>query len=43
MKWYESALSPVVTIQIFFVQILHGNTACEHLTHLTGMSFTAAE
>lgn len=42
MKWYESALTPVVTIQIFFVQILHGNTACEHLTHLTGLSFTAA-
>lgn len=42
MKWYESALSPVVTIQIFFVQILHGNTACEHLPHLTGLSFTAA-
>jgi hypothetical protein len=42
MKWYESALSPVVTIQIFFVQVLHGNTACEHLTHLTGLSFTAA-
>jgi len=42
MKWYESALSPVVTIQIFFVQILHGNTACEHLMHLTGLSFTAA-
>jgi hypothetical protein len=42
MKWYESALNPVVTIQIFFVQILHGNTACEHLTHLTGLSFTAA-
>jgi hypothetical protein len=42
MKWYESALNPVVTIQIFFVQILHGNTACEHLSHLTGMSFTAA-
>jgi hypothetical protein len=32
MKWYESALNPVVTIQLFFVQILHGNTACEHLT-----------
>lgn len=42
MKWYESALNPVVTIQIFFVQILHGNTACEHLSHLTGLSFTAA-
>lgn len=42
MKWYESALNPVVVIQIFFVQILHGNTACEHLPHLTGLSFTAA-
>ena len=42
MKWYESALNPVVTVQIFFVQVLHGNTAIEHLPHLTGMSFTAA-
>jgi hypothetical protein len=42
LHWYESALSPVVTIQIFLVQVLHGNTACEHLTHLTGLSFTAA-
>ena len=42
MHWYESALNPVVTVQIFFVQILHGNTACEHLSHLTGLSFTAA-
>jgi hypothetical protein len=42
MKWYESALNPVVTVQIFFVQILHGNTAIEHLSHLTGKSFSAA-
>jgi hypothetical protein len=42
MKWYDSALNPVVTIQIFFVQVLHGNTAIEHLSHLTGRSFTAA-
>ena len=42
MQWYESALNPVITIQIFFVQILHGNTAIEHLSHLTGKSFTAA-
>jgi len=42
MKWYNSTLNPIVTIQIFFVQILHGNTACEHLSHLTGMAFTAA-
>lgn len=42
MKWYESKLSPVVTIQIFFLQVLHGNTACEHLSHLAGLPFTAA-
>jgi len=42
MRWYESALNPIVTVQVFFVQILHGNTACEHLPQLTGLSFTAA-
>jgi len=25
MNWIESMLSPVVTMQIFFLQILHGN------------------
>ncbi len=42
MTWHDSTLNPIVTIQIFFLQVLHGNTACEHLSHLTGMSFTAA-
>lgn len=42
MTWHDSMLNPVVTIQIFFLQVLHGNTAIEHLSHLTGMSFTAA-
>ena len=42
MTWYESMLNPIVTIQVFFLQVLHGNTACEHMSHLTGMSFTAA-
>lgn len=42
MRWYESTLNPIVTVQVFFVQILHGNTACEHLPQLTGLSFTAA-
>jgi hypothetical protein len=42
MTWYDSALNPVVTIQLFFVQVLYGNTAIEHLRHLTGLSFTAA-
>ena len=42
MTWHDSLLNPVVTIQIFFLQVLHGNTAIEHLSHLTGLSFTAA-
>jgi hypothetical protein len=42
MSWRDSTLNPITTIQIFFLQILHGNTACEHLSHLAGMSFTAA-
>lgn len=42
MTWRETLLNPVMTIQIFFVQILHGNTAIEHLSHLTDLSFTAS-
>lgn len=42
MRWRRSALNPVVVVQVFFVQILHGNTAIEHLSHLTRLSFTAA-
>lgn len=42
MKWNDSLLNPIVTVQLFFLQILHGNTACTHLPHLAGMAFTAA-
>ena len=42
MSWLQSLLNPVVTVQIFFLQILHGNTACEHLSHLARIPFTAA-
>lgn len=42
MCWLQSVLNPVVTVQIFFLQILHGNTACEHLSHLARIRFTAA-
>jgi len=35
-------LDPVTTIQLFFVQILHGNTACTHLRHLTKLNVTAS-
>ncbi len=32
--WRDRVLGPVITIQAFLVQILHGNTACTHLRHL---------
>jgi Transposase DDE domain len=41
-RWRERTLDPVTTIQWFFVQILHGNTACTHLRHLTKCPVTAS-
>jgi hypothetical protein len=42
MIWLNSMLNPVVTIQLFFLQILNGNTACTDLRLLAKMNFTAA-
>jgi hypothetical protein len=42
LRWRERTLDPVTTIHLFLVQILHGNTACAHLPHLSGLSFTAS-
>ena len=42
MTWIKSLLDPIVTVQIFMLQILHGNTACQHLPHLCRMTFTSA-
>jgi hypothetical protein len=39
-RWRERLLSPVTTIHLFVLQILHGNTACAHLPRLAGMAFT---
>src|SRR5215467_6182480 len=41
-QWRERTRNPVTTIQLFFVQILHGNTACTHLRHLTKLNVTAS-
>jgi hypothetical protein len=41
-SWRDRVLTPVTTMQLFLLQILHGNTACSHLPHLSGMRFTAA-
>src|SRR5882724_8672926 len=40
--WRDHVLTPVTTMQLFLLQILHGNTACSHLPHLSGIRFTAA-
>ena len=42
MNWINSLLNPVVAIQLFLLQVLHGNTACTALPHLSGLRFTAA-
>ena len=42
MTWIQSTLNPIVTVQVFLLRILHGNTACEHLPQLAKLSFTAA-
>lgn len=39
-RWRTRCLDPVNTLHAFLIQILHGNTACDHLPHLLGKSFT---
>jgi hypothetical protein len=34
--WRDRLLTPVTTVQLFLLQILHGNTACRHLPHRSG-------
>jgi len=40
--WRERLLGPAITLRLFLLQILHGNTAITHLGHLSGIGFTAA-
>src|SRR6266566_1731615 len=40
--WRDRVLTPVTTMQLFLLQMLHGNTACNHLPHLSGLRFSAA-
>src|ERR1700752_2800650 len=41
LSWRERLLTPLVTLRVFFLQILHGNVALSELPHLAGFSFTA--
>jgi hypothetical protein len=40
-SWRDRVLTPVTTIQLCLLQILHGNTACSHLPHLAALRFSA--
>jgi hypothetical protein len=40
--WRDRVLTPVTTVQLFLLQILHGHTDCSHLPHLSGLRCRAA-
>ena len=39
--WRTRQLDPMVTLQGFLLQVLHGNTACSHVPRLLGKEVTA--
>lgn len=39
-RWRDRTLSPVVTIYVFLLRVLHGNTAMTNLPRLSGKRFT---
>ena len=41
-EWRERKLNPVATVRLFFLQILHGNVACNHVPHLARQDVTGS-
>jgi len=41
-QWRDRKLNPVTTVQLFFLQILYGNAACNFLPHLARRNFTGS-
>lgn len=39
-SWRCRILDPVTTVHAFLLQVLHGNTACDHVPHLVGKTFS---
>src|SRR4029077_9700499 len=39
-SWRRRILDPATTIYLFLLQVLHGNTACQHVVHFGGWLFT---
>ncbi|MFO0948718.1 MAG: IS4 family transposase [Planctomycetota bacterium] len=40
--WRDRLFDPVTTLHLFILQVLHRNTACTHLPHLSDLSFTSS-
>jgi len=40
--WRQRLLSPMLTLRLFMLQVLHGNTAITHLRQLSGLAFAPA-
>lgn len=40
-RWRRGVLDPIATVYLFLLQVLHGNTACQHVVHFGGWAFTA--
>src|SRR3954463_10399590 len=39
-RWRDRVLDPVTTVYLFLLQVLHGNTACQHAVHFGRWDFT---
>ena len=39
-QWRKRLLPPGLTVRLFLLQILYGNTACSHLSRISGEEFT---
>jgi hypothetical protein len=42
LSWRERLLTPIITLRLFFLQILHGNVAFPALPHIAGFSFASS-
>jgi hypothetical protein len=40
-SWRNRKLDPVATTSLFLLQVLHGNTACQHVVHFGRWAFSA--
>ena len=40
--WRNRKLDPVATVLLFLLQVLHGNTACQHVVHFGTWAFSAS-